>query len=91
MTNASPYRITRFTAYETDRIALQATADTAGLMVISEMYYPGWRATVNGKPTVILRVDGGLRGIAVPQGQSRIGPSLRAFIPSHPNREDREA
>ena len=71
---------TRFIAYETDHIALQATADSPGLMVMSEMYYPGWRATVNGKPTAVLRVDGGLRGIEVPRGQSRIELKYRPSI-----------
>jgi hypothetical protein len=63
---------TRFISYEADRMAVEVDTDNAGLMVMSEMYYPGWRATVNGNPTVILRVDGGLRGIVVPRGQSRI-------------------
>jgi hypothetical protein len=44
----------------------------SGLLVLSELYYPGWEARVNGSPERIAEVDGGLRGIAVPQGESQV-------------------
>jgi hypothetical protein len=62
----------RFRSYEADRILLDVTAESPGLLIFSELYYPGWRSTVNGKPTGIHRVDGALRGIEVPRGESRI-------------------
>jgi uncharacterized membrane protein YfhO len=42
------------------------------LLVLSEIFYPGWRAAVNGTPTQIYEVDGALRGVVVPRGESRI-------------------
>ena len=62
----------RFRYYEADRVTLDADAGSAGLLVLSEMYYPGWRATLNGKPVAIYKVDGALRGILLPPGMSRI-------------------
>jgi hypothetical protein len=62
----------RFLSYEPDRMAVEVAADRPGLLVLSEMYYPGWSAAVNGTPSLIHRVDGGLRGIVVPRGRSRI-------------------
>jgi hypothetical protein len=62
----------RFRAYEADRIVVEVTAQSTGLLVLSEMHYPGWRATLNGEPTEIYRVNGGLRGIVVPRGESSI-------------------
>jgi len=62
----------RFRSYEADRIVLYAEASSAGLLILSEIYYPGWRATLNGKPVAIYRVDGALRGILLPRGTSRI-------------------
>ena len=44
----------------------------AALLVLSEVYYPGWRATVNGRAAEIRKTDGGLRGIEVPRGPSRV-------------------
>jgi Bacterial membrane protein YfhO len=62
----------RFRSYEADRMAMDVNAGSAGLLVLSEMYYPGWVATVNGKAAKIYQVDGALRGIAVARGPNRI-------------------
>ncbi|MGD0499855.1 MAG: YfhO family protein [Bryobacteraceae bacterium] len=61
-----------FRAYGPNRLELTAHASSPGLLVLSEFYYPGWRATVNGKEEPIYRVDGVLRGIAIPPGESRV-------------------
>jgi len=42
------------------------------MLVLSEMFYPGWKATVNGRGSRIWKVDGGLRGVEVSSGDSRI-------------------
>ncbi|HLM99697.1 MAG TPA: YfhO family protein [Bryobacteraceae bacterium] len=62
----------RFHSYEADRMVLDAEAGSAGLLILSEIYYPGWRASSNGKPVAIYKVDGALRGILLPRGTSRI-------------------
>jgi hypothetical protein len=62
----------RFRSYEPERMAMDVNTGTASLLVLSEMFYPGWVAQVNGKTAKIYRVDGALRGIAVPAGSNRI-------------------
>ena len=57
--------------------ALDVTTPTDGLLVLSEIYYPGWRATVDGLTTPIMRVDYTLQGIPVLAGQHRIEVSYR--------------
>ncbi|HXJ43989.1 MAG TPA: YfhO family protein [Bryobacteraceae bacterium] len=69
----------RFRSYEADRILLDVTAESPGLLILSELYYPGWRATVNGRPTEIHKVNGALRGILVPRGESRIAVEYAPF------------
>ena len=54
------------------RMELDVDALSRGLVVLSENYYPGWRATIDGQNTPIYRVDSGLRGLVVPRGHSRI-------------------
>jgi hypothetical protein len=54
------------------RVTVAVHTAASGLLVLSELYYPGWRARVNGIPERISEVDGGLRGVMVPQGQSRV-------------------
>lgn len=41
-----------------------------GFLVLSDQYFPGWRAYVNGKETPVYCVDGLLRGVVVPQGKN---------------------
>ncbi len=51
---------------------MDVNASSAGMLVLSEMYYPGWKATVNGKQSEIYPVDGALRGIEVSAGPNRV-------------------
>jgi hypothetical protein len=62
----------RFLSYEPDRMAIEVTSGKSGLLVLSEFHYPGWHATVNGKPAGIYKADGALRAIWAPEGTSRI-------------------
>ncbi len=62
----------RITNYEQDRMKLTADSAGRGLLVLSETYFPGWKATVNGRPARILKVDGGLRGIPVSGGANTV-------------------
>lgn len=60
----------RVDRWEPGHIALtldQPAPGNAGL-VVSENYYPGWRAAVDGKPASIGRVDYVLMGVALPAG-----------------------
>jgi uncharacterized membrane protein YfhO len=51
---------------------VKVQAASNGVLVLSELFYPGWEARVNGAPERIDEVEGGLRGIAVPAGESRV-------------------
>lgn len=68
----------QFRAYGADKMLMDVNSSAGGLLVLSEMYYPGWVASVNGRSAKILRVDGALRGILVPSGSSQV--ELR-FVP----------
>ena len=50
-----------------------------GLAVFSERFAPGWRATIDGQDVPVLRVDGLLRGICVPQGEHSVAFAFRPF------------
>jgi hypothetical protein len=76
--NAGAGDSVRFISYEANRMQMDVISDANGLLVLSEIYYPGWRAYVNGKQETILRVDGALRGVMIPSGHSRV--ELR-FVP----------
>ena len=42
---------------------------TEALLVISDIYYPGWHATIDGIPEPVVRANYVLRGVRVPAGQ----------------------
>ncbi len=55
-----------------NRMELEVDVQNRALMVLSENYYPGWRATINDQAAPIYRVDSALRGVIVPRGHSRV-------------------
>jgi hypothetical protein len=57
-------------AYRPGSIEINVHATQAGLLVVSESFYPGWVASVNGKPTDLHRANGVLMGVAVAKGPS---------------------
>jgi len=54
--------------YEPNQIEAQADAGAAGMLVFSEIDYPGWIASIDGAPAEIHRVDYGLRGVCLRGG-----------------------
>ena len=61
-----------FGHYQEDGLELMVDAQGIGMLVLSEIYYPGWEATINGKAVHIYKVDGILRGMIVSRGENRI-------------------
>ena len=60
------------TAYTANEIEVSITAPRPGLLVLAEVYYPGWKAWVDDAPADVLRVNHTLRGVAVPAGARRV-------------------
>ena len=57
--------------YEGNRIEVQVRGG-GGLLILSEVDYPGWRATVDGDPVRLVRADYVLRALCVPAGEHRV-------------------
>jgi uncharacterized membrane protein YfhO len=56
----------------TNTFELNVTANEPGILVISQIDYPGWKATVDGQPTDIVRANYALPAIFVPEGEHRV-------------------
>lgn len=61
-----------FSRYEADRLELNVTASSAALLMLSEIWDPGWSATVNGQPAPVLEVNHMFRAVPVPAGDSSV-------------------
>ena len=55
-----------------NRLDLQVNAEGNSLLVLSDTYYPGWKAFVNGKETKIYRADYTFRAIPLNTGTHRV-------------------
>jgi len=55
-----------------DRLALQAEVAEDSLLVMSDTYYPGWKAFVDGEETKIYRADYTFRAIPLNAGTHRV-------------------
>jgi Bacterial membrane protein YfhO len=62
----------RLVAYERERVVIRSRADRAGLVVLSDTHYQGWKAEVDGEEVPVERVDYLLRGVPVPAGAHRV-------------------
>jgi Bacterial membrane protein YfhO len=62
----------RIVRYEPERVVVDATAHRPGELVLTDADYPGWQATVDGKPSPVHRVDYLLRGTTLSPGKHRV-------------------
>jgi hypothetical protein len=60
-------------------IHLQARMACRGMVIVTDSFFPGWRATVDGKSTPIYEVDGGVRAIVVEKGAHEIDMKYRPW------------
>ena len=64
--------IVTMTSYEPNQLTYDVKSVKGGVVVFSEIYYPGWTATVDGEPVEIGRVNYVLRAITVAPGQHKV-------------------
>jgi hypothetical protein len=63
----------RIVSYEPERVVVDVDSRRpAAELVLTDLHYPGWKATVDGEPTDLHRVDYLLRGASVPAGRHRV-------------------
>jgi hypothetical protein len=63
------YKITR---YLCDRVDYKVELEREALITFNEVYFPGWKAFINGNERPLLKVAGGLRGLVVGPGTHEI-------------------
>jgi len=62
-----------------NRVVIETDRADEGLLVLSDNYYPGWLASVDGLPTEVFRANHTMRGVKVPAGHHMVS---FAFVPA---------
>jgi hypothetical protein len=62
----------RVTSYGLNRITLEVTTPADGILLLSEIHYPGWRASVDGMPQPVLRANWNQRAVALGAGSHAV-------------------
>ncbi len=62
----------RVEVYEPERIRVRVGTATPGMLVMSEVYYPAWRAYVDGERTEVYAANHAMRAVAVPAGEHTV-------------------
>ena len=62
----------KLVSYMSDNLKYEVSSSKGGVIVFSEVYYPGWTATVDGQPVELGRVDYLLRAVNVAPGKHTI-------------------
>ena len=74
--------VVTITAYEPNRLTYDVNSGKGGVLVFSEIFYPGWTATVDGEPVELGRVDYVLRAMNVKPGRHEV---VLSFFPKTVN------
>jgi len=55
-----------------NHLVIDATSTDSGLLVIADTSYPGWTATIDGAAAPVVRVNGAMRGVYLPNGKHHV-------------------
>jgi hypothetical protein len=75
ITNAHPHDIhsqVSILEYGVNEVIIQAATEKPGILVLTDVFYPGWKAYVDGKPSEIFRVNGLVRGVLLDKGNHTV-------------------
>jgi hypothetical protein len=65
------------TSYSDSAVTIDVEAPKPGVVVLHDLYYPGWEASVDGHQQPILRANLLFRGVEVPAGRHRVTFTFR--------------
>lgn len=58
--------------YQANSVSIRCAMSTDGLLILNDLYYPGWSVYVNGKKQEILRTNDVMRGVYLSQGNNNV-------------------
>ncbi len=67
-----PIQTVEYKLYENQESVIKVKTEREGMLFISDSYYPGWKAFIDGKETKIYTADFAFRAVEVPKGEHDI-------------------
>ena len=64
--------VARVVRYRPDAVEIEVETPAEGYLVLSDPYYPGWQAQVDGEPAELLRANYAFRAVSVPAGSHAV-------------------
>lgn len=71
-TNGPAAKLVTFDRFEDNEIELTVNAEQDALLVLAEVWYPGWMAEINGGIVETLPANYWMRAVPVPNGESKV-------------------
>ena len=70
-------------AWRRDRVDVEVDSAEPGILVLHDLYYPGWLVEVDGRPARMLRADLLFRAVEVSEGRHRVVFTYAPFSPTN--------
>jgi uncharacterized membrane protein YfhO len=77
--------VVKIISYEPNELKYDVHSNKGGVIVFSEIYYPGWTATIDGEPAELGRVNYILRALNVKPGKHEV---VLSFFPKSIDRTE---
>jgi uncharacterized membrane protein YfhO len=65
-------------SYAPEQVTIHTRSGAPGLLLLTDAYYPGWTATIDGEEAALYRADGLFRGVMVPEGEHEVRFTFRS-------------
>lgn len=78
--DAAPASAAGIFSYEPERVVVHVNAAAGGWLVLNDLDYPGWTATLDGQSIPVQTTNYALRGVCVPAGQHEVVFTFRPTI-----------